>query len=634
VALCTWRPDSGFLRQLRDGRCVLFAGAGLSAAAGLPGWKGLLRKIAESAIDVPHERRDELGALLDSEQLLHAASLLREAMGADAFNAALANALGGCEPSPLHLQLRRIPWRLIVTTNFDDLIERTFPDWPSVTHRDAHEIARLLSDGQPFILKAHGDVHRPETIVLGRGDFAKMVWGREDFQRTMSAILLTSPVIFAGYSHADEDFDLLMLEHVELFGTEGARRYAFMRVNTAAERAQIDILRRKAIQLLAYREHDDVPAALESLAGLLADRSDDTLAAPSRPPPLGLGVGKPLRHTSAKDVDGRPRVIVIPGLMGSRLEAYAGPGKRRGIWLDFIGLVRGRFAELDLSGSAAHAPRIHATDLLDNLYGRLFETLAGSHALVPFAYDWRLSFRESADALARVLEREAPSNMPCHIVAHGEGGLVARVFAAEHPDLWRSLRCGVGRIVCLGTPWHGTFEALRLLLGSNPMQTKLALLDLAHGLREIQAAFASFPSIYELLPSPLRDAAWLALYRRESYQDAPVDPTLLEQGRMFHDYLASLAVPGELVNVLGNAPATIDAVEDPTRLDRHSRWTATSRGDGTVAYASSLTGGAEPYYAACERGGLAADAEVIDAIVDLLRTGATQRLPREPLVTR
>jgi len=613
---------------------VLFAGAGLSAAAGLPGWKDLLRKIAESVTDAPHERRDEIGALLDGDQLLHAASLLRETMGADAFNAGLASALGGGEPSPLHLQLQRIPWRLIVTTNFDDLIERTFPEWPSVTHRDAHEIARLLSDGRPFVLKAHGDIHRPETIVLGRGDFAKMVWGREDFQRTMSAILLTSPVIFAGYSHADEDFDLLMLEHVELFGTEGARRYAFMRVRTAAERAQIEILRRKAIQLLAYREHEEVPAALESLAGMLTDRSDDTLAAPSRPPPLGLGVGKPLRHTSVKDAGGRPRVIVIPGLMGSRLEAYSGAGKNRGIWLNLFGLIRGRFAELDLSGTAARTPRIRATDLLDLSYGRLSERLADSYDVLPFAYDWRLGFRDSADALAQVLEREATSSAPCNIVAHGEGGLVARVFAAEHPDLWGSLRSGVGRIVCLGTPWHGSFEALRLLLGSNPLQATLARLDLAHGLREIQAVFASFPSIYELLPSPLHDAAWLPLYRRESYPDAPVDPALLEQGRMFHDHLASLAVPHELVNVLGNAPATIDAVDDPTRLDRRSRWTATSRGDGTVAYASSMTDGTQAYYAECEHGNLAADAKVIDAIVDLLRTGATHRLPRNPLVTR
>ena len=38
--------DPFFLRQLRDGKCVLFAGAGLSAAAGFPTWENLLGEIS------------------------------------------------------------------------------------------------------------------------------------------------------------------------------------------------------------------------------------------------------------------------------------------------------------------------------------------------------------------------------------------------------------------------------------------------------------------------------------------------------------------------------------------------------------------------------------------------------------
>lgn len=636
VALASWAPDGGFVRQLRQRKAVLFAGAGLSAAAGLPGWAALLKRVADAQPAMPAARREEFDVLLQADCLLDAASLLRELAGEAAFQATLVSALKGGKPTALHRAMASVPWRLIVTTNFDDLLERTLPGWPSLTHRDAPEIARLLNDEQPFILKAHGDVARPQTIVLDRRDFARMVWGREDFQRMMSALLLTSPVVFAGYSHADEDFDLLMLEHVELFGLAGARRYALLQVKTVAERAQIAVLRRKGIQVLAYQEHGEVPAAFERMAALVADAAEGVQApaADGAGPAFGPRAGRPLRTPSAAVArPGRPRVIVVPGLFGSELAArHDGAGKARRIWLNYIGLMAGRFAALGLAGPASRTPRVAATELLDIFYGPAFEILTQSFAVEAFAYDWRLDLHDSADALARFLEDEVGDGPPCHVVAHGEGGLVAQLCAAQHPALWAKRRAGIGRLVCLGTPWHGQFESLRLLLGSNPMQQKLALLDLRHGLPELRRIFSSFPAVYQTLPSPHHDAAWQVLYRAEHYADGLVDPALLALAERTHARRAGLPLPPGLINVLGQAPMTVDAfaMDGEERLDRSSSWIGTARGDGVVTHTSAQLPGAPAYFADVTHDALLADRRTAAALVDLLHRGETDHLPREP----
>lgn len=51
-------------------------------------------------------------------------------------------------------------------------------------------------------------------------------------------------------------------------------------------------------------------------------------------------------------------------------------------------------------------------------------------------------------ALSRLIERE-----PCHVLAHSLGGLIAMQALRERPEL------PVGRVVCLGSPLHGSAAA-------------------------------------------------------------------------------------------------------------------------------------------------------------------------------
>lgn len=632
-------PDAFFIERLRQGRCVLFVGAGLSVACGLPGWEALLRQVAATA--------DGAGQLVDAEGLdallrkgrwLDAASVLRQWLGPQRFNSALLALLRNpsVRPGPTHRLLAGLRFRVIVTTNFDRLIEAAVgPGVPSVTHRDAEAVAQYLAEDTPFIYKVHGDIDRPDSIVLSSDEFARMVWGSPAFQRTMSALLLTSPVLFAGYSHADLDFDLMFREHVALFGQNHARRYALMQVVGPEDRAQVDVLRGKAIQVIPYRDHAEVPQFFERLAERVRDEVPAFSSTPPPGPPLALRSSTGLRRRlgpAPRPTAGRRQVVVIPGLLGSQLSVRRPLAGERRIWLNPWRLLLGDMAQLDLS-RAPGGRRVQATDVRADFYGRLVERLVQQHEVLLFAYDWRLDHWESADQLRDFLAREADPGQPCDLVAHGEGGLVARAFIAEHRAAWDALQVDGrgGRLVMLGTPNHGSFQALMALTGKGELLRLLARLDLRHDLEQMRRIFASFPSLYQTLPSPLADAAWTALYRRESYGTLEVSQALLDAGAEFHRAIAGIVDPQRMWCVLGDDQPTVVAVEDPAQLSGPQQWAFTRRGDGSVAHGLatlSLDDRAVPaVLCGCPHADLASDARVADAVADYLQSGRTDRLP-------
>src|SRR4030095_12762147 len=115
-------PPDFLVDRLRKGECILFVGAGLSAAAGLPTWSKLLEDITEWA---ERERpgavsADEIQELLAAGKLMEVAEHLRDTIGLEGLQRALAERLDvDSRPLPeVHRLLTRLPFRAIITTNF------------------------------------------------------------------------------------------------------------------------------------------------------------------------------------------------------------------------------------------------------------------------------------------------------------------------------------------------------------------------------------------------------------------------------------------------------------------------------------------------------------------------------------
>ena len=191
-------PDP-LLDALRDGKLVVFAGAGVSMGkpACLPDFEGLADRVAASTGQTRQ----------DSEPVDRFLGRLQHA-GVDVHaRASQALSRGDLEPTELHRDLLRLYSGAgvirIVTTNFDRLFEQVsknvLESGPEVFQAPA------LPLGNDFngIVHVHGAVSHPGGMVLTDKDFGRAYLTEGWARRFLVALFGQFTVLFVGYGHND-----------------------------------------------------------------------------------------------------------------------------------------------------------------------------------------------------------------------------------------------------------------------------------------------------------------------------------------------------------------------------------------------------------------------------------------------
>ncbi|MET9199584.1 SIR2 family protein [Gordonia sp. NPDC003585] len=197
-----------------DGHLALFLGAGVSIAAGLPTWDGLLEEVGADAGERPADFK-ELGALDKAEYLA-------VKMGADELNAKVRAAIGDpAKVAVAHALLAAMNCREAVTTNYDALYERAV----EATGRHSPTILpwESVDPKREWLLKLHGDASRPETIVLTRRDFVLFDTKSKPAGSLLQALLLTKHLLIIGASLNDDNVIRLAMEVDEYLVRSGSR---------------------------------------------------------------------------------------------------------------------------------------------------------------------------------------------------------------------------------------------------------------------------------------------------------------------------------------------------------------------------------------------------------------------------
>jgi len=310
-----------------------------------------------------------------------------------------------------------------------------------------------------------------------------------------------------------------------------------------------------------------------------------------------------------------PRVLIVPGIMGSQLGlTRPAPLPNDIVWLDPMDIQLGRLGVLRLPAGAPIVPL--GAVLFSYLRLKLYLRAAG-FAVEFHDYDWRLPVAESGRALAEKLRAARPAR--CALVAHSMGGLVSRAAlalpATDH----------VERLVLLGTPNGGSFAAVQAVRGTYAVVRRVARLATDASAESLAAEiFSTFPSLYELLPAG-PGAGDTDLFDEHAWPTSGPRPraALLQQARALHGQLAS--ADGRFAVIAGVGVATVTAI---ARRGDEFLYTVTRRGDGTVPAASAELPGTRCAYAArVAHSDLTRDPRVAAAVVDLLRHGLTRRLP-------
>ena len=306
-----------------------------------------------------------------------------------------------------------------------------------------------------------------------------------------------------------------------------------------------------------------------------------------------------------------PVVYVLPGLMGSRI-GTRGKLLDDVIWLDLIEVAAGHLTRLALPRGARLMPL--GVMLLNVLKLKLSLQVAGFDARF-HAYDWRRSVEELGQELVARIAAEGSREVL--LVGHSMGGVVARLALAA--DTGR-----ITRVVQLGSPNLGSFAPVLALRAVYPTVRKLAALDLRHDAEDLaRIVFRTLPSLHELLPDPALGGP-LDLFDPAAWPDDALRP----DRRLLDDAAAARerwpAADDRCLHVVGVRQETV------TQARLHGRefhYTLERGGDGTVPLRLATLPGARHWFVAEQHGGLPNNGKVISAVVDLLRTGSTERLP-------
>lgn len=197
-----WQELSADLRAHADhlgllasqDRLSLFIGAGVSVPVGLPDWWSLLEQLAARA-DMPFDK--------DSGQdHLSAATLIKEQLGSD-YGPAMQELLHTSRHAIGHALLAGLRVRQMVTTNFDQCMEIALA--PTV-HEFRVLTQKLANSSVPWLLKLHGDLYRPESLVFTREDYARQSTQYRAVYGVVESLMLTSHLLFVGFGLTDKNF--------------------------------------------------------------------------------------------------------------------------------------------------------------------------------------------------------------------------------------------------------------------------------------------------------------------------------------------------------------------------------------------------------------------------------------------
>lgn len=191
---------------MRKRNLTFFVGAGVSKLSNIPKWAELVRKIDQKIGNRGKVKYTNEELLSIPQKYFYKISGDKK-LFFETINEALE--LEGKEPNIIHeliLLLRPIS---ILTTNFDDLIERSaslnyLPYQLIATDSEVSSI-----NGNPFILKVHGDLLH-KNIVLMDEDYLNYSTSFKLIETLIKSIFATNTVIFIGYGLNDYNIKLIL----------------------------------------------------------------------------------------------------------------------------------------------------------------------------------------------------------------------------------------------------------------------------------------------------------------------------------------------------------------------------------------------------------------------------------------
>lgn len=277
---------------------VPLIGAGISRQSkkkAFPNWRDLLDFLNNRAREkryVNKKEWSEMQKLLDKGQFLMVAEALRYNLPTDEYTSLLKEAFNptGAEPTEVHKAVFRLGAPLILTTNYDLLLEDAYAQVYGraanvYTYRGASEVQQSLQIRQltdrPIIFKLHGSIDEPSSIILTEQDYRKLIYQEIGYRTVLSAVFVTHVVLMLGFSFSDRELTL-MLEALRFsLKSQASPDYIFLPEDSAGEVESRRFREDFGVEVISYRPtkgHHEVLQLVNFLISKVAPKNKKKMA--------------------------------------------------------------------------------------------------------------------------------------------------------------------------------------------------------------------------------------------------------------------------------------------------------------------------------------------------------------------
>ncbi|OUE53926.1 hypothetical protein AZ003_002833 [Citrobacter freundii] len=185
------------LTSAQDNKLVFFIGSGFSKFSEtefikIPDWTELIDELKED-LNLPYE-----------SDFLKIAQLYFLKYGQHSYVQKVKSSIKDLEPSSFHKSLFDLNPHYIITTNWDDLIEKTAQDMGLAYDVISSDVDLAQSRLDKKIIKMHGDF-RQHNFVFKEDDYLQYSQNFPLVENYIKGIFSTCTIVFLGYSYSDYD---------------------------------------------------------------------------------------------------------------------------------------------------------------------------------------------------------------------------------------------------------------------------------------------------------------------------------------------------------------------------------------------------------------------------------------------
>ena len=218
-------PDQSHINHVRDALWQRSAGASIMVGAGFtrnadlarpgarhaPTWRDLGHAMCRKLYpDDDRRRKSATEEASGTSGLLRLAQEYETAFGKGQLHTFLEHALrlDDLRPSQTHRRLLRLPWRDVLTTNWDTLLERTCPSVVQRSYSVVQAMDHISSAAAPRIVKLHGTVPGSEhcPLIVTEEDYRTYPTTFAPFVNTVQQLMMESTLLLIGFSGDDPNF--------------------------------------------------------------------------------------------------------------------------------------------------------------------------------------------------------------------------------------------------------------------------------------------------------------------------------------------------------------------------------------------------------------------------------------------